>query len=172
MKNQYLNEHLKDPISIREAASKIYVESLFNGPSIIKNIAHVEFIGENLDNVQFIKISSMPAFGEHLRDEHYFDQAISNSVDEQTLLGLDPNEKLKLVEQDSTILNSSLTSPKTIIEIPIKAYVEYLTENNRNRRVSSTVYDDQDNEFDIIKLTNLYKISVFRNPTSDNELAN
>ena len=30
MKTQYRNKNLPDPISIREAASKIYVDSLFN----------------------------------------------------------------------------------------------------------------------------------------------
>ena len=32
-KNQYRIKNLPDPISIREAASKIYVDNLFNDPS-------------------------------------------------------------------------------------------------------------------------------------------
>ena len=55
----------------------------------------------------------------------YVDNAIRNTLDESSLLRLDPDEKLKLDEQDSIFLNSTLTSPKTIIEIPTKNYVYY-----------------------------------------------
>ena len=43
MKNQSGNKSLKYPISIIEAASKNYVDNLINDPSIVKNIAHVDF---------------------------------------------------------------------------------------------------------------------------------
>ena len=36
LKNQMRNKNLPDPISIREAASKKYVDNSFNDPSIIK----------------------------------------------------------------------------------------------------------------------------------------
>ena len=88
------------------------------------------------------------------------------------MLGLDPEEKLKLDEQVSIIPNSTLTSPKTIIELPTKSYVNSLHEINRNRRDLSSVFNDQDNEFDDKKLTNLDSIAVNRDPSSDNELAN
>ena len=38
VKNQYSIKNLPDPISIREAASKNYVDNKFNDPSIIKKI--------------------------------------------------------------------------------------------------------------------------------------
>ena len=38
LKNQFRIKNLPDPISIREAASKNYVDNLFNDPSIVKNI--------------------------------------------------------------------------------------------------------------------------------------
>ena len=85
------------------------------------------------------------------------------------MLRLDPDEKLKLDEQDSIILNSTLTSPKTIIELPTKSYVDSLHERSRNRRDLSSVFNDQDNEFDKNKLTNLDSVSVNRKPS--NELA-
>ena len=50
LKNQYRIKHLLDPISIREAASKNYVDNKSNDPSIIKNTAHVGFNDKNLDN--------------------------------------------------------------------------------------------------------------------------
>ena len=134
------------------------------------------------------------------------------------------------MKQDAIIPNFTLTSPKTIIEVPTKNYVinkfndpsiienahhvdfndknldsvrwievnkmpaveEHLTpklyvdnaiheiigyvnglhEINRNRRDLSSVFNDQDNEFDNNKLTNLYSVTVNRNPTSDNEVSN
>ena len=43
---------------------------------------------------------------------------------------------------------------------------------NRNRRDLSSVFSDQDNEFDNIKLTNLDSVTVKGNPSSDNEVSN
>ena len=50
---------------------------------------------------------------EHVRPKVYFDEAISQSVDDSSLLGLDPKEKIKQDEQASIILNSTLPPPKT-----------------------------------------------------------
>ena len=113
----------------------------------------------------------MPAVREHLTPRHHVDQAIFYHVNEPSLR-LDPDEKLNLDEQDSIVLNSTLTSPKTIIELPTKSYVDNLHEINRNRRDLSSVSNDQDNEFDNYKLNNLDSITVNRDPSSDNELAN
>ena len=45
-------------------------------------------------------------------------------MDKSSLLRLDLDEKLKLDEQDSIVLNSSSTLPKTIKEMPTKSYVD------------------------------------------------
>ena len=42
LKNQFRIKNLPDPISIREAGSKNYVDNLFNDPSILKNNAHID----------------------------------------------------------------------------------------------------------------------------------
>ena len=167
LKNQYRTKHLPNPISIREAASKKYVDNKFNNPSIIKNTDHVDFNDKDIDNVHSIKVNSFATLEEHLTPNIYVDQAISNIVDE-SLLRLDPDEKLKLAEEDSIVLNSYLTSPKTVIELPTKSYVDSLHEINRNRRDLSSVFNDQDNEFDNNKLTNLDSVTVKINPSSDN----
>ena len=88
------------------------------------------------------------------------------------MLRLDPEEKLILDEQDSIILNSTLTSPKTITDLPTKNFVDSLQESSRNRRDLSSVFNDQDNEFDSNKLTNLDSVTVNRNLSSDNEVSN
>ena len=100
------------------------------------------------------------------------DEAFSQSVDESSKLGLDSDEKLKLDEHDSIIPISTLTSPKTITETPTKSYVYSSHEINRNRRDLSSVYNDQDNEFDNKNFNHLVCLSVNRAPLSNNELVN
>ena len=111
----------------------------------------------------------------------YVDTSISNRIDESSLLRLDPIEILDLDNQDSKFLDSTLTSPKTIIEIPTKAYIHSLhEENERSRRdlgidfydeSSDLVKSNQDNDLNDKKLTNLDSITVNRESNSDNEVS-
>ena len=167
-----LNSTLTLPKTIIEIPTKSYANEKFIDPSIIRNTAHIDFNDKNLDNVRFVKVSSMPAVREYLTPKFYVDQAVSYIVDESSLLRLDPDEKLNLDEQDSKILSSILTSPKTIIEIPTKNYVDSLHESSKNRRDLSSMFNGIDNEFDNNKLTNLDSATVNRNPSSDNEVSN
>ena len=123
LRSQYRIKNSPDPISIREACSKNYVDNKSNNPSLIKNTAHVDFFDKSCNNFRFIKINSMPTFEEHLTPKLYVDNALSNIVDESSLLILDPDEKLKLDERDSIVLNSTLTLPRTIIELHTKSNV-------------------------------------------------
>ena len=54
LKNQFRIRKLPKPISIREAASKSYVDKKFKNLSRIKNSAHVYFIDKNLENFRFV----------------------------------------------------------------------------------------------------------------------
>ena len=87
---------------------------------------------KNLNNVRFIKVISIPTPVEQLTPNIYVDQAVSDGVHEPSVLRLDPDEKLRLDEQDSIVLNSTLTLE--IIEIAIKSYVDSLHENSRKRQ--------------------------------------
>ena len=151
-----------------ELLTKSYVDSRLNDPSKIRNNTHVDFNDKNLDSVRFVKINSMPAVREHLTPKFHVDHATSES----SLMRLDPDEWLKLEEQDSIILNSSLTSPKAIMELPSKSYVDSLHEINRSRPDLSSVFNDQEKEIDNNKLTDLDSVTVNRDPSSDNELSN
>ena len=91
-KNQYRIKNLPDPISIREASSKKYVDNKFKDPSILKNTTHVDFNDKNLDNCHSIEVNSFPTLEEQLTPKVYVDQAISDSVGESSLLRLDPCE--------------------------------------------------------------------------------
>ena len=78
LKNHYRNKKLLDHFSIREAASKSYVDNKFNDPSIIKSSAHVDFNEKNLNNVRFIKVNSIPTLEEQLTPKIFVDQSISD----------------------------------------------------------------------------------------------
>ena len=67
-------------------------------------------------------------------------------------------------------MNSFLTSPTTIVEIPTNSYLDSSHENSANETDLSSVFTNQKNEFDNDKLTNIDSVSVKRNPTSDHEL--
>ena len=121
MKNQFGIKNLPDPISIRVPDSKSYVDNKFNDPSIIKKTDHVDFKHKNLSNVHFIKINSIPTLVEQLTPKIYVDQAISDAVDNSSTLRLDAEKKFNLDEQDSIVINSSLTLPKTIIRLTTKS---------------------------------------------------
>ena len=167
-----LNSTLTSPKTIIEVPTKNYVDNKFRDPSTIKIRDHVDFNDKILDNFRWIKVNSFPTIAEHLTAEIYVDNAIFDGVNEQSLLRLDPEEKLNLDEQDSIPLNSTSTFPNTIIELPTKSYVDSLHESSRNRRYLSSVFNDQDNEFDNNKLTSLDSVTVNREPSLDNEVSN
>ena len=167
-----LNFTLTSPKTIIELPTKNYIDNKFNDPSILKNTGHVDFNDKILDKVHSIKVNSYPTLEEQLTPNFYVDHLTYGVVDEQSLLRLDPKEKLLLDGKlDSIFPNSSLTSPRTLIELPSKSYVDSLHESSRNRRDLSLVFIDQDNEFDNNKLTKLDSITVNRNHSSDNELS-
>ena len=167
-----LNSTLTSPKTIIELPTKNYVDNKFNDSSIIKNTDHVDFNDKILDNVHSIKVNSYPTLDAQLTPKFYVDRFVLDHVDEGSLLRLDPKGMIHHGKLDSIFPNSSITSPRTIIELPTKSYVESLHEINRDRRDLSSVFNDQDSEFDNNKLTNLDSITVNRNPNLDNELSN
>ena len=167
-----LNSTLSTPKTILEIPTKNYVDNKFNDSSIKKNTDHVDSNDKTLDNVHSIKVNSYPTLDEQLTPKFYVDNFVLNNVDEASLLRLDPKGKIHYGKLDSIFVNSSITSPRTIIELPTKSYVDSLHESSRNRRDLSSVFNDQDNEFDNNKLTNLDSVTVNRNPNSDDELSN
>ena len=127
LKNQFRVKNLTDPISIREAASKIYVDIIFNDPSVIKSNnrhPHIDMKYQNIINVGIKDVNSWPEWGNQVTSKLYVDNFVRNSVEESSLLRLDPNEKLNLHEQDSINPNSTLTTSKTKLEVPFKSYVD------------------------------------------------
>ena len=121
LQNQYRIKNLPDPISIGEPVSKNYVDNKFNDPSIIKNTEHIDLNDRNITNARFIQVNQLPQIDSHLTAKLYVDNSISDGVNETSLLRLDPDEKL---EQDTIVLNSTLSTPKTKNELPTKNYID------------------------------------------------
>ena len=113
-----------------------------------------------ITNARFFQVNQLPQNDSHLTAKLYVDRAISYSINESSLLKLVSNEKSKLDEQDSITLYSNQLTPRTRIEVPTKSYVDRLPEINRNRRDLSSVFNDQDIEFDNNTLTNLDSVAI------------
>ena len=60
LENQFRIKNLPDPISIRDACSKNYVDTLFKDPSIVKNTAHIDLNDRNITNARFIQVNQLP----------------------------------------------------------------------------------------------------------------
>ena len=82
LKNQSRIKNLPNPLSIRDACSKNYVDNLFNDPSIVKNTAHIDLNDRNTTNARFTQVNQMPQIDSHLTAKLYVD----NSIDEQSLV--------------------------------------------------------------------------------------
>ena len=79
LKNQYRIRNLPDPISIREPASKNYVDKLFNDPTIIKNTEHIDLNDRKITNAKFIQTNQLPQIDSHLTAKLYVDIAIDET---------------------------------------------------------------------------------------------
>ena len=76
LKSHFRFKKSPDPISIRDVCSKIYVDNLFNDPSIIKNNAHIDLNDRNITNARFIQVNQLPQIDSHLTAKLYVDNAI------------------------------------------------------------------------------------------------
>ena len=109
-------------VTIQEAVSKNYVDNKFIDPSILKNSEHIYLKDRNNTNARFIRVNQLLQIIDFpLTVKLYVDNAISDATDESSLLRLDPDEKLK---RGYELLNSTLTTLKTKLEIPTKNYVD------------------------------------------------
>ena len=178
LKNQFRIKNVPDPISIREAASKNYVDNLFNDPSIIKNNSHIDLNDRNITNARFIQVNQMPQIDSHLTAKLYVD----NSIDEVSLVRNNKDNDFgnyNLTNINSITLNKPAENDNEVIT---KAYVDqFHQENERSRRdvgldfyneSSDLVKNNQDNDLNDNKLKNLDSIQINRKPSSDNEVSN
>ena len=178
LKNQLRIKNLPDPFSIREAASKNYVDTLFNDPSIVKNNVHIDLNDRNFTNARFIQVNQLPQIDSHLTAKLYVD----NSIGEPSIVR--NNQDNDFIKYNLTIMNSITLNKQAENdnEVITKAYVDqFHPENERSRRdlgndfydeSSDLVKNNQDIGLNHRKLTNVDSITFNRNPTSDNEVSN
>ena len=178
LKNQFKIKNLPDPLHLGEAASKNYVDNKFDDSSIIKNTVHLDLNDRNITNARFIQVNQLPQIDSHLTPKLYVD----NSIDEASLVRNNKDNDFgnyNLTNINSITLNKQAENDNEVIT---KAYVDqFHLENERSRRdlgidfyneSANLVKNNQDNNLNDNKLINLDSITVNRNPTSDNELAN
>ena len=170
LRGQYRNKNLPDPLSIREAASKNYIDQIFRND--------IDFNDVKLENIKFVKVNYQPAPPNHLTPKIYVD----NTVDESSLVRTNKDNDFgnyKLTNIDSITLNTQAVNDNEIIT---KAYVDqFHNDNGRNRRdVGLSFYNEevdlvknnQDNNFNNNKTTNINSITINNNPTDDNHVSN
>ena len=178
LKNKFRIKNLPSPISIREAVSKNYVDNLFNDPSVIKNNAHIDLNDRNITNARFIQFNQLPQIDSHLTAKLYVD----NAIDESSLVrNIQDNDfgKNNLTNIKSITLNEQTENDNVVIT---KAYVDqFHPENERSRRdlgidfcieSNDLVKNNQDNDFNDKKLTNINSITINNNPSNNNHVSN
>ena len=178
LKNQFRIKNLPDPISIREACSKNYVDNLFNDPSRVKNTAHIDLNDRNITNAKFIQINQWPQIYSHLTAKLYVD----TEIDQSSLVR--NNQDNDFNNYNSTNINSITLNTQAVNdnEVITKAYIDqFHQENERSRRdvgldfydeSSNLVKNNQDTDFNDSKLTNINSITINNNPTDDNHVIN
>ena len=178
LKNQYRIKNLPDPLSIRETCSKNYVDNLFNDPSIVKNTEHIDLNDRNITNCRFLSVNQLPQIDSHLTAKLYVD----NSIDEPSLVRNNQDNifgNYNLTNINSITLNKQAENDNEVIT---KAYVDHFhQENERSRRdvgldfyneSSDMVKNNQDNDLNDNKLSNINSITINKNPTDDNHVSN
>ena len=80
LKNQFRIKSLPKTNSIREAASKLYVENKFIDSRKFKYDTEVNCNDKKLENINFAKINCQPAVDSHLTPKVYVDNAIETSL--------------------------------------------------------------------------------------------
>ena len=178
LKNQYRIKNLPDPIEIQDACSKKYVEILFNDPSIVKNTEHIDLNDRNITNARFIQVNQMPQIDSHLTAKLYVDSSINESSLVRNNKDNDFNNN-NLTNINSITLNKQAVNDNQVIT---KAYVDqFHQENERSRRdlgidfyneSNELVKNNQDNDLNDNKLTNINSITINNDPTDDNHVTN
>ena len=178
LKNQYRIKNVPDPISIREVCSKNYADNLFNDPSIVKNTAHIDLNDRNITNCRFLSVNQMPQIDSHLTAKLYVDTEIDQPSPVRNNQDNDFNNN-NLTNINSITLNTQAVNDNQVIT---KAYVDqFHDDNERNRRdVGLSFYNEevdlvknnQDNNFNDNKLTNINSISINNNPTDNDHVSN
>ena len=143
----------------------------------MKNTAHIDLNDRNITNARFVQVNQLPQIDSHLTAK----LCVDNSIDETTLVR--NNEDNDFGNFNLTIIKSITLNnqAETDNEIITKAYVDQFHQQYEQSRQdvgldfhdesSDLVKNNQDNDFNDNKLTNIDSITVNRNPCSDNKVS-
>ena len=178
LKNQFRVRILPDPISIRKAASKTYVDNLFNDPTILKKTAQIDLKDRNISSARFIQVNQLPQIDSHLTAKLYVDKAIDEiSVVRKNHDNDSKNKNLRII--NSITLNKQAGNDNEVItKANVDQFHQESEQSRRNLGIDfynesiDLVKNNQDNNLNDEELTNIDSITVNREPSLDNELAN
>ena len=144
----------------------------------MKNTAHIDLNDKFITNARFIQVNQWPQIDSRLTPKLYVDIAIDG-------------ESLVRNNQDTDFNNYNLTKINRITlnieaendnEVFTKAYIDqFHNDNERNRRdlgidfykeSSDLLKNNQDNDLNDNKLTNINSITINKPPTDDNHVSN
>ena len=151
LKNQFRIKNLPDPINIKEACSKNYVDNLFNDPSIVKNTEHNDFNNNNLTNINSITLNTQAVNDNEVITKAYVDQFHQENERSRRDLGIDfYNESSDLVKnnQDNDLNDNKLANldsiqvnrdPISDNELTNKKYIDDELDKNTIVRFNQTL---------------------------------
>ena len=178
VKNQIKIKNLPCPQENSDAVYKSFVDNLFKDSSIIKNTEHIDLNDRNITNARFIQVNQRPQIDSHLTAKLYFDTEIDQSSLVRNNQDYDFNI-INLTNKNSIKLNTQAVNDNHVIT---KAYVDqFRQENERSRRdlgidfydeSNDLVKNNQQNDLNDNKFLNIKSVTINRNPSSDNEIAN
>ena len=178
LKDQCRIENLPDSISIREAASKNYVDNLFNDPSTIKNTEHIDLNDRKITNARFIHVNQWPQIDSHLTAKLYVDTEIDQSSLVRNNQDNDFNHKNLTNINSITLITQAVNNNQVITKADVDQFHQ---ENERSRQglgidfyneSGDIVKNNQDNDLNDNKLTKIISITINNNPTDDNHVSN
>ena len=134
MKNRFRIKNLPDPISIREAASKNYIDKKFK--------IDIDFNNVKLKIIEFVRVNYQPVVNQHLTPKIYVDTAIN----EPTIVRNNQDNDFSiynLTNMNSITLNKQAEND---IEVITKTYVDqFHQEIVRSRRDAGLSFSDESN---------------------------
>ena len=155
-------------MSIKKPTTKNYVDNFFKND--------IDFNDAKLENIAFVKVNYQPATNGHLTTKMYVD----NAIDEISLVK--NNQDNDFNNYNLTKINGITLNTQAVNDIHAitKAYVHQIHhENERPRRdlglsfyneEVDLVKNNQDNDFNDRKLTNIDSITNNREPDLDNQV--
>ena len=145
---------------------------------MVKNNAHIDLNDRNITNARFIQVNQWPQIDSHLTPRLYVD----NAADESSVVRNNQDNDFSINNLTNIISITLNTQAVNDNQVITKAYVDqFHQKNGRSRRdlgidfyreSSVIVKNNQDNDLNDKKLTNLDSITINRNPSSDNEVSN